>query len=102
MGRIQIWKSASSEWGIEAMLAGGGLEKSIGGEELAAAICNNKSVALVSQLGEYAKQFPESRQMIVEALEMASGCECAKVIRMARRSVSEILALSMVEAFAPQ
>ncbi|MDE1870304.1 MAG: hypothetical protein KGH71_04960, partial [Candidatus Micrarchaeota archaeon] len=100
MGAIQIWESASSaKMGIESLLIGRGLESQIGSAELADAICKNKSEALVEQLNQYAAQFPESREVIVEALDLASKCECAKVIRSAKRSVSEILALSMVEAF---
>ena len=99
MGAIQIWESASSaKMGIETLLIGQGLETQIGSAELAEAICKNKSEALVEQLNQYAAQFPQSRDTIVRALDIASKCECAKVIRSAKRSVSEILALSMLEA----
>src|SRR5690348_18505010 len=101
MGAIQLWESASSVGvGIETLLSGGGLESQIDTDELAEAICRNKSTALVEQLGHYAKQFPQNRELIVGALDKASKCECAKVIKTAKRSVSEILALSMLEALA--
>lgn len=99
MGAIQLWESASSVGvGIESLLSGQGLESQIDTDELAEAICKNKSTALVEQLGHYARQFPQSRELIVGALDKASRCECAKVIRSAKRGVSEILALSMLEA----
>jgi len=99
MGAIQIWESASSATlGVESLLVEEGLEGKICSAELAEAICKNKSTALVEQLGHYAKQFPQSRELIVTALDKASRCECAKVIRSAKRGVSELLALSMLEA----
>lgn len=96
---IQIWKSASSaNDGLEAMLLFGGLESKIGSSELADAICENKSVALVEQLCEYAVKFPQSREFVIQALEMSGNCTCSRVISKAKRGVSEILALNMVEA----
>lgn len=87
-----------AERSIEEMLFSKGLEEAIGSRELANRICENKSIALVEQLSEYARKYPQSRKVVVDALDLAQNCDCSKVIGVAKRRVSEILALEMIEA----
>ncbi|MGI0141567.1 MAG: hypothetical protein ACREBF_02880 [Candidatus Micrarchaeales archaeon] len=99
MGIIQKWVSASYAGELENMLDTGGVEGSTTCEELALAIRANKSQLLVERLHDYANKVPQSREMIVGAFDAyVADCRSAKLARKVRRSISEILALTMLEA----
>ena len=98
MGSSKKYTSVSSGE-IETRLFGEGLERSFTSDELASAIKQNKSTSLVEQLKEYAGEFPQSRETIIGAFdEYLRGSECAKLARVVRKGLSEIVAINMVEA----
>src|SRR5437660_6448691 len=101
----QTWRSASFGEGesLGCMLERAGLEAKVGSEQLARIIRSSSSLSLLEQLGTYAEVFPESRETIVEALDIYKKRHPrSRIAKRASYRASRILALTMLEALSKE